>query len=315
MYNGNILKKIPVLILSLLGVLPAQAGQYVFSESGDTLIGLVEIVRASQRDTLLDIARRHGFGYQDIKLVNPGVNTWLPKEGQKVVLPSQFVLPVATKTGIVINIPEMRLYYYLPAKKGQLREVITHPLGVGQEGWATPYMRTKIIEKKERPSWYPPESIRKEYAERGTPLPTKVEAGPDNPLGDFALRLGNPEYLIHGTNKPYGVGMRVSHGCIRLYPEDIEALFFQVGLNTPVNIINQPYKIGIRDGVIYLEAHPYLIEDREKYQNNLASVADFILENAKGRNYVVDWNAAYTAIDKPTGLPIAIGMYLLSKES
>ena len=149
------------------------------------------------------------------------------------MVPSQFVLPVAPRDGIVLNVPEMRLYYYLPKKKNQPREVITYPLGVGREGWNTPYITTNIVEKKASPNWYPP-------------LPEIVKAGPDNPLGDFAMRLGQRDYLIHGTNKPYGVGMRVSHGCIRLFPEDIEALFEKVALKTPVRIINQPYKIGVK---------------------------------------------------------------------
>ena len=288
----------------------AYATRYTLNEAGDTLIGEISKVVADERDTLLDIARRHGFGYQDMKLVNPGIDTWLPGEGQGITLPSQFILPVAPKKGIVLNVPEMRLYYYPPRKKGEAQEVITYPLGVGREGWNTPYIKTKIIEKKENPNWYPPESIRKEHEEAGDPLPKIVKAGPDNPLGDYAMRLGKPDYLIHGTNKPYGIGMRVSHGCIRLYPEDIEALFSEVSIKTPVNIINQPYKIGVKDNVIYLEAHPYLDEDIEQYGNNLTSVVALIVEVSKERDYELDWAAAYEAINNPTGLPIAIGMYI-----
>ena len=298
------------LILNLSFALPASANRYVLSAADDTLIGEISFVEASERDTLLDIAREHGFGYQDMKLVNPEVDTWLPGEGQKVILPAQFVLPVAPKEGIVLNIPEMRLYYYPPVKNGQPSEVITYPLGVGSEGWGTPYISTRIIEKKKNPNWYPHESSRKEHEEAGDPLPKIVKAGPDNPLGDFAMRLGNPEYLIHGTNKPYGIGMRVSHGCIRLYPEDIEQLFAQVPLKTPVNIINQPYKVGVKDDVIYLEAHPFLNEDTEKYQNNLTSVVSSVIKISEYRDYEIDWAVAYEAINKPTGLPVAIGMYL-----
>jgi L,D-transpeptidase ErfK/SrfK len=212
--------------------------------------------------------------------------------------------------GIILNVPEMRLYYYPPRVKGKPQEVITYPLGVGREGWKTPYLKTKIIEKKANPNWYPPESIRKEHEAAGDPLPKIVKAGPDNPLGAFAMRLGNPDYLIHGTNKPYGVGMRVSHGCIRLYPEDIEALFAEVSLKTPVNIINQPYKVGVKDNVIYIEAHPFLDEDTEKYENNLTSVVALIINISNDKHYELDWSAAYDAINKPTGLPIAIGRYL-----
>ena len=299
-----------LLFLSLCSVSSAYANRYELSDSGDTVIGKISTVQADERDTLLDIARRHGFGYQDMKLVNPDVDTWLPGEGQEIILPAQFILPVAPMKGIVLNIPEMRLYYYLPKEAGKPQEVLTYPLGVGRSGWNTPYINTTIIQKKKNPNWYPPESIRKEHEEAGDPLPKIVKSGPDNPLGDFAMRLGQPDYLIHGTNKPYGIGMRVSHGCIRLYPEDIEALFSEVALKTPVNIINQPYKIGVKDSVIYLEAHPFLDEDVEKYENNLTSVVALIVEISNEKNYELDWSKAYEAIGNPSGLPVAIGMYL-----
>ena len=299
-----------ILLLNLCSLPHAQALRYVLDESGATLIGEIVTTEAGERDTLLDIARLYGFGYQDLKLVNPELDTWLPGQGQEVILPAQFVLPAARQEGIVLNIPEMRLYYYPPRAKGQPREVLTYPLGIGREGWGTPYIATRIIEKKVRPSWYPPESIRREHAEAGDPLPKVVRPGPDNPLGDYAMRLGRPEYLIHGTNKPYGIGMRVSHGCIRLYPEDIEALFAEVTLKTPVNIINQPYKLGVKDEVIYLEAHPFLQEDSEQYQNNLTSVVSLLIDMAGGRNYELDWDKAHEAISQPTGLPVAIGMFL-----
>ncbi len=299
-----------ILLLNLCCVFPTQAARYILDGSGATLVGEASVTEARERDTLLDIARFYGFGYQDMKLVNPELDTWLPGAGQKVILPSQFVLPFARQEGIVLNIPEMRLYYYPPLKKGQPREVLTYPLGIGREGWATPYISTRIIEKKVKPNWYPPESIRREYEEAGDPLPKIVRPGPDNPLGDHAMRLGRPEYLIHGTNKPYGIGMRVSHGCIRLYPEDIEALFSLVTLRTPVNIINQPYKIGVKNDVIYLEAHPFLQEDSEKYRNNLTSVVSLLINMAGERGYEVDWDKAHEVINQPTGLPVAIGMFL-----
>lgn len=303
--------KILVLIfLSPGSISSAYANRYVLSTAGDTVVGEIRTVLADERDTLLDIARRNGFGYQDMKLVNPDVDTWLPGEGQEITLPAQFILPVAPMKGIVLNIPEMRLYYYLPKEAGKPQEVVTYPLGVGRSGWNTPYMKTNIIQKKKDPDWYPPESIRKEHEEVGDPLPKIVKSGSDNPLGAFAMRLGHPDYLIHGTNKPYGIGMRVSHGCIRLYPENIETLFSQVPLKTPVNIINQPYKIGVKDKVIYLEAHPFLDEDAEQYENNLTSVVALIVKISNEQNYELDWSAAYDIINKPTGLPVAIGMYL-----
>ena len=287
------------------------ASRYLIEESNrNTVIGSTKIIYADERDTLLDIARNHGFGYQDIKLANVNVDTWLPDDGQEVVLPSQFILPVASMDGIVLNVPEMRLYYYPPKEKGKLQEVFTYPLGVGREGWSTPYIKTIIVEKKVNPNWYPPKSILKEHEEAGDPLPKIVKPGPENPLGNYAMRLGRRDYLIHGTNKPNGIGMRISHGCIRLYPEDIKELFSKVSLKTPVNIINQPYKIGVKNDVIYLEAHPFLDEDKEKYENNLTSVIALIIKISNNRKYQIDMRTAYEAIKNPTGLPIAVGIYL-----
>ena len=299
---------IALLSLSVTQTLAAKVYQIV--DTSSSLVGEIVQVQADRRETLLDIGRRHGFGYHDMKLVNPEVDIWLPEDGEMIIIPSSFVLPHAPRNGIVINIPEMRLYYYLPKQQGNPQEVLTYPLGVGREGWNTPYMTTRIVEKKKHPDWYPPESIRKEHEEAGDPLPGIVKAGPDNPLGDYAMRLSKREYLIHGTNKPYGVGMRVSHGCIRLYPEDIEALFAQVAIETTVNIINQPYKVGIQNDVIYLEAHPYLEEEAEQFENNLTSVMSLILQFAGDRDYEVDWAAAYEAINNPTGIPIAIGIFM-----
>ena len=300
-----------IIFLHFLSTTNTYASRYLIEESNrNTVIGSTKIIYADERDTLLDIARNHGFGYQDMKLANVNVDTWLPDDGQEVVLPSQFILPVASMDGIVLNVPEMRLYYYPPKEKGKLQEVFTYPLGVGREGWNTPYIKTIIVEKKVNPNWYPPKSILKEHEEAGDPLPKIVKPGPENPLGNYAMRLGRRDYLIHGTNKPNGIGMRISHGCIRLYPEDIKELFSKVPLKTPVNIINQPYKIGVKNDVIYLEAHPFLDEDKEKYENNLTSVIALIIKISNNRKYQIDMRTAYEAIKNPTGLPIAVGIYL-----
>ena len=300
-----------IIFLHFLSMTNTYASRYLIEESnGNTVIGSTKIIYADERDTLLDIGRNHGFGYQDMKLANVNVDTWLPDDGQEVVLPSQFILPVASMDGIVLNVPEMRLYYYPPKEKGKLQEVFTYPLGVGREGWNTPYIKTIIVEKKVNPNWYPPKSILKEHEEAGDPLPKIVKPGPENPLGNYAMRLGRRDYLIHGTNKPNGIGMRISHGCIRLYPEDIKELFSKVSLKTPVNIINQPYKIGVKNDVIYLEVHPFLDEDKEKYENNLTSVIALIIKISNNRKYQIDMRTAYEAIKNPTGLPIAVGIYL-----
>jgi len=191
------------------------------------------------------------------------------------------------------------------AKTGQYKiNPIGLSLGVGVGAYR------QELEKKVNPNWYPPKSILKEHEEAGDPLPKIVKPGPENPLGNYAMRLGKRDYLIHGTNKPNGIGMRISHGCIRLYPEDIKELFSKISLKTPVNIINQPYKIGVKNDVIYLEAHPFLDEDKEEYENNLTSVIALIIKISNNRKYQIDMRTAYEAIKNPTGLPIAVGIYL-----
>lgn len=295
-----------VLLTSLVSHHAAAKTAYVLEDEASTLIGQPITVTSSYEDTLLDVARRHGLGYQDIKLVNPELDTWLPGEGKTVNLPLQFVLPDTPKQGLVLNIPEMRLYHYSKNDAGQL-QVMTFPLGVGREGWSTPFMKTRIIEKKQNPKWFPPESIREEHEQAGDPLPKIVEAGPDNPLGAHAMRLGKPEYLIHGTNKPFGIGMRVSHGCIRLYPEDIAFLFDEVKLGTPVEIINQPFKVGKHKDELYLEVHPYLDEDREQYQGNLTPIVELIVSSMGDKDYKVDWDRVRLESTQPSGLPVLIG--------
>ncbi len=301
--------RVAVILIAISAYAPVRATvSYTLKNPGDSMVGVMETVQARHEDTLPDIARANGLGFREIKLANPGVDTWLPGQGTEIMLPTRYVLPGAPKVGIVLNIPEMRLYYYPPQDAGQASEVITHPIGVGRQGWATPYLDTRIIQKKTRPSWYPPESIRKEHAEMGDPLPKRVPPGPKNPLGNYMMRLGMPEYIIHGTNKPFGIGMRVSHGCIRLYPENIKSLYRQVKLNTPVRIVNQPYKVGRLEDKIYLEAHPYLEEDTEQFEGNLTSVVEMLIDITGERGYQVDWDLVKTVIAESNGIPVEIGL-------
>lgn len=288
----------------------AQATYYKLQDKNDSVIGEIKITTSAHEDTLPDIARANGLGYQEIKLINPQIDTWLPGDGSKVILPVEFVLPQGPRRGIILNIPEMRLYYFPGSGKDKELGVFTYPLGVGREGWNTPYTSTSIISKTRNPSWYPPESIRNEHEKEGESLPKIVKPGPDNPLGEYAMKLGIPSYLIHGTNRPYGVGMRVSHGCIRLYPEDIKELFSKAKLGTPVTIVNQPYKIGAKDGRIYLEAHPYLKEDADKFEGNLTSVVKMVVKITSERRYSIDWNLAKQVIEERKGIPVVIGRFL-----
>ena len=255
------------------------------------------MIFARYENTFSAIGRQYNLGYEEMRRANPGVDQWLPGEGTPIYLPTQTILPDAPRTGIVVNVPAMRLYYFTtekPRRRQAAPEIVkvsTHPIGIGAEGWATPFGEAKVTEKARDPVWYVPASIRKEHAERGDPLPSVVQPGPDNPLGAYAMTLSLPGYLIHGTNKPAGVGMRSSHGCIRLYPEDIEALFARVARGTTVRLVNQPVLAGWRDGQLYLEVHPPLAEE----QHDLVAEADAALNRALERAGAA---AAAVAIDR-----------------
>jgi len=269
------------------------------------VIGSVRTVEATHEDTLLDIARRTDIGQDQMERVNPDVDRWLPGAGTRITIPSQHVLPRAPRKGIVLNLPEMRLYYYPPKKPGQLPQVQTYPIGIGRMDWGTPLGTTRIVAKIKDPSWRPTESIRRDHAERGDPLPSVIPAGPNNPLGAYAMRLGIPGYLIHSTNKPFGVGMRVSHGCIRMLPEDIEKLFPQLPVGTPVTIINQPVKAGWYGGKLYLEVHPPLEEHHDR--GAMVEEVMLALDDAMARRSAeLDNNAIEEELSRQTGLPLVI---------
>ena len=253
------MRKFSLILAALwLAAVPAYAEVYELPPAGYDVIGAVSTTTARYEDTLVDIARRHGLGYQDIVRANPGVNPWLPGEGTEILLPAQFVLPPGPRVGLVLNLAEYRMYYFPEAQEGKPAYVYTYPISIGRMDWETPLGNTKIVAMAKNPAWYPPQSVRDEHAADGDPLPRVVPPGPKNPLGNHALRLGLPGYLIHGTNRPAGVGMRVSHGCIRMFPEDIEFLFGRVRVNTPVRIINVPVKIGWNGEMLVAEVHPLL---------------------------------------------------------
>ncbi|MDP2325727.1 MAG: L,D-transpeptidase family protein [Gammaproteobacteria bacterium] len=247
---------------------PIESNRFVMAADSD-VVGEVQVIRARYEDTFVDIARAYDLGYDELEQANPGVDPWLPGAGTRIVLPTQFILPDAPREGIVLNIGAKRIFYYPQAAAGESPVVVTHPVGIGREGWGTPIGTTTVVSKVKDPVWTVPASIRKEHADAGDPLPAQVPAGPDNPLGAYALRLGFPSYLIHGTNKPSGIGMRVSHGCVQLFPEDIESLFSQVPVGTRVRIVNQPQLLGWHAGNLYLEVHPALEDDRRNLQSAL----------------------------------------------
>jgi L,D-transpeptidase ErfK/SrfK len=286
------------------------AAEMPLPTDGD-LIGDYAEVTAVRSDTLSDLAHRYGLGYEEVVNANPGVDPWLPGEGTVVRLPLRRVLPDTPHEGIVVNLPEHRLYYYPPAKAGEARVVITYPVSVGKMDWSTPIGLTHVAAKIKDPAWYPPESVRTEHAARGDILPRVVPAGPDNPLGQFAMRLAIPGggYMIHGTNNPAGVGMQVTHGCMRLYPEDIEALFKRVAVDTPVRIVNQPQKVGWQDGQLYVEVHPPLeATESGVFEPDRTALARLITHAVRSREDAggVTWARAEVAFEEARGIPLPV---------
>ena len=293
----------------------------------DEIFGEVQVIRARYEDTFVAFAQKYNVGYEALKRANPGVDPWLPGEGTRIVIPTQFVLPRSPQRGIIVNVAELRLYYFpgdaaeTPNAADGSRRVVTYPISIGQMDWSTPLGTTRVTGKVANPSWYPPQSIRDEHAARDDILPPVVPPGPDNPLGKHALRLALPSYLIHGTNMPSGIGMRVTHGCIRMFPWDIEALFKGVPIGTPVTIVNQPYKLGWTAAGLYLEAHPPLAKDAPKAvvdEPSRADKAEPVNVNEEGslteltRVYVaatqarraeLRWDLAETVIESARGVP------------
>jgi L,D-transpeptidase ErfK/SrfK len=287
----------------------AAAEQFALPATGSDVVGEMRTARADAKDTLLDVARRHGLGYEEITNANPGVDAWLPGAGTDVVVPTRRLLPRAPREGIVINLPEHRLYWFAPAAPGRTPVVWTFPVSIGKMDWKTPLGTTRIVSKIKDPTWTPPKSVREEHARQGDILPAVVPAGPDNPLGRFAMRLGIPggAYLIHGTNRPAGVGMQVTHGCMRLYPEDIEKLFSLVAVNTPVTIVNQPYKWGWHEGELLIEVHPPLQEDTVD-PPTLTDLTRLIVEATRAAPLPIDWSGAEQVWREARGIPTVISV-------
>jgi L,D-transpeptidase ErfK/SrfK len=293
--------------IAILASLPAAAEEFALPVEGSDVIGETVTARAAAEDTLLDLARRFGLGYEEITNANPGVDPWLPGAGTVVVMPKQRLLPRAPRAGIVINLPEHRLYWYPPATADKPAVVWTFPVSIGKMDWNTPLGRTTIVSKAKDAPWIPPKSVREEHAKRGEPLPAVVPGGPDNPMGRYKMALGIPggAYLIHGTNRPAGIGMQVTHGCMRLYPEDIEALYGMVPIGTPVTILNQPYKWGWVDGELLIEVHPPLQEDAVT-PPTLTDLTRLIVEATRAEPLAIDWIGAERIWREARGIPTAV---------
>ncbi len=295
----------------------AQANEYPLRDDGADIFGQVERIRTRYEDTLIQIARRYSLGYEELLRVNQDVDPWLPGEGTLVLIPGQRLLPPGEREGIVVNLPEHRLYYFPKPKKDQPATVLTYPVSVGKMDWRTPIGSTKIVSKQKNPSWTPPKSVHEERRRLGEPpLPAVVPPGRDNPLGAHAMRLSIPggAYLIHGTNNPDAVGMAVTHGCLRMYPEDIATLFERVPVGTKVTLIDEPVKMTKIDGEVWLEVHPP-IDDQGRAVAVSLDLFEARLDALLGESEVViNWDIALEALRDARGIPVMIGLELLPEE-
>ncbi|MBN1662256.1 MAG: L,D-transpeptidase family protein [Deltaproteobacteria bacterium] len=268
----------------------------------DDVVGRLAAVRIEKGDTLPDISRHFSLGIDAVRAANPVMDIWAPEAGKQAVLPLSFILPDVQRKGIVINLAAMRLFQF--KEDGNSLSVTTYPIGVGTEERPSPTGQMYIERKMYRPTWYVPASIADDHRKRGDPLPPIVPPGPMNPLGEYALYLNKSSYLIHGTNKPYSIGLRATNGCIRLYPEDIRKLYESTPVKTPVLIVNQPYLIGHRDGMIYMEVHLTPAElDAEAFDKVYAKLK--YLDRKRDRR--IDWKAVKRVLAEARGIPVPIG--------
>ncbi len=293
-----------------LGVALCTLSFPLISEAGyeKNYIGEMGSYTAVYEDTLVHLARDHDLGFVEIRAANPDLDPWIPGEGAEVVLPKMHLLPDAPREGLVINLAEMRVYAYLNADEAPY----TYPLGIGREGLDTPMGKTTVVRKKDGPSWHPTKRMRDEDPE----LPAVVGPGPENPLGTHAIYLGWPTYLMHGTNRPYGIGRRVSSGCIRMYPEDIKTFFDQVPVGTKVNVIHQPIKVGWIDNELYLEAHTTMdeaikMEETGAVSDHKLSDEDMavIVDRAGQYKDLLNWPRIREAVRLRAGYPVRIARY------
>jgi len=296
----RIIPALAVLFLSLTptNIFPAGAYRYQMPEkdskavpSAHTVIGTFRDYVIKERDTLLDIARQFDLGYVELTLLYPAINPWLPPAGKRILIPTAWVLPIHRKGGIVINVPELRLYLFLD----RINMVKTYPIGIGVQDWPTPFGRFRVVEKTKNPTWHIPPGLHEKYGRKSIP------PGPNNPLGKYWLRLSNHNYGIHGTNMPWGIGRLVSHGCIRLYPEDIKALFSWVQIGTPVDIIYEPIKIGFTKGRLFVEVHPDMYH---KIPDLLAYTQQKLFDYDVWQD--VDLEGLVQAVEKQEGIPVDI---------
>ncbi|HEY2683676.1 MAG TPA: L,D-transpeptidase family protein [Steroidobacteraceae bacterium] len=288
----------------------AGATTYTLKSKDDVVVGDDQVIETVYEDTLYDLAAKYSLGSEEIIRVNPGVDPWLPGAGKKIIVPGRHILPPGPREGIIVNLPEHRLYYYPKPKRGGPVEVITYPVSIGKMDWRTPLGVTHVIQKQKDPTWYPPESVRKEHLAAGDPLPATVPPGPDNPLGQYAMRLaaGNGTYLIHGTNNPIAVGLAVTHGCIRMYPADVAALFPLIPVGTPVRLINEPVKVAWVDGELLLEAHPPVDSQGQSFEPNIDQFSQLLQAAVGDTTVAIHWDYAREVLQKADGVIATVGL-------
>lgn len=290
----------------LLDTTCAFSAEFPLPPAGSNMVGQLQVVLARHQDTLLDIARHYDVGYNEIRAANPGVDPWLPGAGTRVLVPTEYVLPPKPWQGIIINIPARRLFYF-PADQ---KVVYTFPVGIFRPNWPDPVGSTKIIAKVKNPTWTVPKNIQEEHAKAGEPIPAFFPAGPDNPMGELALETGWSQIFIHGTNKPWGVGMRVSHGCFHVYPENEVQLFKMVKVGTPVRTIDQPYVVGSNgNGNLYLQSFEP-VEAYHKGGNNQQRAVDAItaFSSSQHQGWTINWQRVINLVQKPNTVPVAINI-------
>jgi L,D-transpeptidase ErfK/SrfK len=297
-------------ILAFAGADCARATVYTLATRDTVVVGEDQSVETVYEDTLYDLAAKFSLGSEELIRVNPAVDPWLPGAGKKLLVPGRHILPPGPHEGIVVNLPEHRLYFYPKPKHGGPIEVITYPVSIGKMDWRTPLGVTHVTSKQKDPTWYPPESVRKEHAAAGDPLPSQVPPGPDNPLGAFAMRLaaGKGTYLIHGTNNPIAVGLAVTHGCIRMYPDDVAALFPLIPVGTPVRLINEPVKVAWVDGELLLEAHPPVDAQGQSFEPNIDQFAEMLRQAVGETTVAIHWDYAREVLRKADGVIATVGL-------
>jgi L,D-transpeptidase ErfK/SrfK len=298
------------LLLGIGAAIPAGATEYTLPKDAPPVVGEDQTYVTVYEDTLYDLAAKYSLGSEELIRVNPGVDPWLPGAGKKIIIPGRHILPPVAREGIVVNLPEHRLYYFPKPRKDGSRQVITYPVSIGKMDWRTPLGVTQVIQKIKDPVWYPPESVRKEHEAAGDPLPPMVPPGPDNPLGNYAMRLaaGKGTYLIHGTNNPIAVGLAVTHGCIRMYPDDVAALFPLIPVGTQVRLINEPLKVAWVDGELLLEAHPPVDAEGQSFEPDLDQFSALLQKAVGDSTVAIHWDYAREVLQKANGVIATVGL-------